>query len=215
MSFSTVVPERVAHFSPSSSLSLSFFLRCSYVRWLISIAVKGFRQIGGVVREIACGIAGDSAGGGTIGTCGAAIAGEDTGIAVADVAHGTADTDRSASLEAGVSAGVDSVTTNDSLLCAVVSERTLGAGDDDREARLDLLGIRRCSRAHRESSPIALSNSGLSFDVGASVYRGRCGEIQSGASSSQAHGTGQILVVRETPRIRITWFRQPFIGLHN
>jgi len=157
MSFSAVVPEYVDQLSPSSSLSLSFSLRCSYVRWLISIAVKGFSQIGGVVREIACGITVDLAGGGVIGTGGAAIAGEDTGIAVAVVAHGTADTDRSTSLEVGVSAGADSVATNDALLCAAGSERTLGAGDDDREARPDLLGIRRCLRARRKSSRIASS----------------------------------------------------------
>jgi len=115
MSFSAVVPEYVAHFSSPSSLLLSFSLRCSYVRWLISIVVNGFKQ------------------------------------------------------GAGVNAGVDSVTTNDSLLCAAVSEPTLGAGDVDREARLELLGIRRCSPARRKSSRIASSNPRSFVDLGSSV----------------------------------------------
>jgi len=169
MSFAAVIPEYTDQLSPSSSLALSFSLRCSYVRWLISIAVKGFKQVGGVAAGIACGLAVDSAGGETIGTCGAAIAGEGPGTAVADVAHGTAGTNRSSSSEAGLSAGTDSVATNDSLLCVTVSDRTLRAGDDDREARPNQQGIRRCLRAHRVSSPIALSNPGSSLDLGASV----------------------------------------------
>jgi hypothetical protein len=169
MSFATVIPEYAAQLSPSSSLSLSFSLRCLYVRWPISIAVKGFRRVKGAAGGIAFGIAEDSVGGETIGTCSAAIAGKDTGTVVADVAHGTADTNRCTSLEAGVSAGADSVATNDTLLCAAVSECTLGVGDDDREARPDILGIRRCSRTLRKNSGIASNNPGSSFDLVASV----------------------------------------------
>jgi hypothetical protein len=141
-------------------LSLSFSLRCLCVCWPISAAVKGFRRVKGVAGGIACGIAEDSVGGETIGACSAAIAGEDTGTAVADVAHGTADINRYTSLEAGVSAGADSVATNGALLRVAASERTLRAGDGDCEAFSDLLGIRRCSRALRKGSRNASSNPG-------------------------------------------------------
>jgi len=83
------------------------------VRCLISTAVKGSRLFGGAVGVTACCVAEECSG--TFITGSAAVAGKDSGAGVAEIPHGTADTDGCASLKVGVSADAVSVETMDVL----------------------------------------------------------------------------------------------------